>query len=58
MSVLDALPIYINLHEHEFGPPPCQCSFVVVVINAAALSTEAARSSRCNIACYKVISIG
>jgi len=28
MPLLDALSIYMNLHSHEFGPPPCQRSSV------------------------------
>jgi hypothetical protein len=58
MLVLDVLSIYINPHYDEIGPPPCQCSPAVLVIKAGALFTEAALSSRCNIACYQVISIG
>ncbi len=57
MSVLDALSIYMNLHQHEFGPPPCQRSSVVGVFEVGALITEAARSSPCNIAGYQMISI-
>ena len=28
MPLLDALSIYMNLHSHESGPPPCQRSSV------------------------------
>jgi hypothetical protein len=38
------------LQDDEFGPPPCQNSSVVGVVEVGALSTEAARSSGANIA--------
>jgi hypothetical protein len=57
MPLSDALPIYMNLYSHESGPPPCQRSSVVGVIEVGALITEAARSSPCNIAGCQMISI-
>src|SRR5580704_5449314 len=57
ISALDALSIYMDLLQHEFGPPPCQRSSVVGVFEVGALITEAARSSPCNIAVCQTISI-
>src|SRR4029077_19201498 len=37
------------LQPYEYGPPPCQCSSVVGVIEVGALSREAARSLMSNI---------
>jgi len=45
------------LQRVEFGPPPCQCSSVIGVIEVGALSTEAARSFRWSIAARQMNSI-
>jgi len=45
------------LQDCEFGPPPCQNSSVVGVIQVGALCTEAARSSCNNLARYQRVSI-
>jgi hypothetical protein len=57
------LPCALNSFSHrflqrrEFGPPPCQRSSVLGVIEVGALSTEAARSFRGSIASCQMISI-
>ncbi len=51
------LSLYVNLHEHEFGPPPGQRSSVIGVIEVGALTTEAVRSFPCSIASCQMNSI-
>jgi hypothetical protein len=41
----------------EYGPPPCQCSSVVGVIEVGALSREAARSLQSTIVRCEINSI-
>jgi len=45
------------LQRYEVGPPPCQCSSVIGVIEVGALSMEAARSLLCKIIRCRINSI-